>query len=66
LLQPGSLDVKASKSVAIRLGQFDYFMIRFSGRWVDTSGSGSVGGLEISSQGNFRYLAGIAFHIGGK
>jgi len=62
----GGLDVKVSKSVAIRLGQFDYFMTRFSGRWIDTSGTGTAGGLEISNQSNFRYLAGINFHIGGK
>jgi hypothetical protein len=62
----GGLDVKASKSISIRLGQFDYFMTRFSGRWIDTSGTGSAGGLEISNQSNFRYLAGINFLIGGK
>lgn len=62
----GGIDVKVNKSVAIRLGQFDYFMTRFSGRWVDTSGTGSAGGLEISNQSNFRYLAGVNFLIGGK
>jgi len=62
----GGVDVKVSKNVAIRLGQFDYFMTRFSGRWIDTTGSGSVGGLQISNQSNFRYLAGVNFHIGRK
>jgi len=62
----GGIDVKASKSIAIRLGQFDYFMTRFSGRWIDTSGTGSIGNLEISNQSNFRYLAGVNFLIGGK
>jgi outer membrane protein OmpA-like peptidoglycan-associated protein len=62
----GGLDLKVSKSVAIRLGQFDYFMTRFSGRWIDTSGTGSAGGLEISNQSNFRYLGGVNFLIGRK
>jgi outer membrane protein OmpA-like peptidoglycan-associated protein len=62
----GGLDVKVSRNVAIRLGQFDYFMTRFSGRWIDTTGSGAAGPREISNQSNFRYLAGINFHIGRK
>jgi len=62
----GGLDLKVSKNVAIRLGQFDYFMTRFSGRWIDTSGTGSAGELEISNQSNFRYLAGVNFLIGRK
>jgi outer membrane protein OmpA-like peptidoglycan-associated protein len=60
----GGLDVKVGKNVAIRLGQFDYFMTRFSGRYIDTSGTGSAGGLEINNQNNFRFLAGVVFHIG--
>lgn len=61
----GGLDINVSPSVAIRLGQFDYFMTRFSGRWIDTSvPGGAAGGLEISNQSNFRYLAGINIHIG--
>jgi opacity protein-like surface antigen len=60
----GGIDVKVSDKVAIRLAQFDYFMTRFSGRYVDTAGTGSVGGLEINNQNNFRYMAGINIHIG--
>ncbi len=60
----GGLDVKAGQHIAIRLGQFDYFMTRFSGREVSTSGTGSIGTLEISNQSNFRYMAGINFLIG--
>lgn len=61
----GGIDVKVSKSVAIRVGQFDYFLTRFSGRSVSTSGSGSIGTLEISNQSSFRYMAGVNFHLGG-
>jgi len=64
----GGLDVNVHKSVAIRLGQFDYLMTRFSGREVTfgaTPGS-YVGGLEISNQSNFRYMAGIVFKFGSK
>jgi hypothetical protein len=50
----GGLDVKVSKSIAIRLAQLDYFMTRFSGRYVDTTGTGSIGSLEINNQNNFR------------
>jgi outer membrane protein OmpA-like peptidoglycan-associated protein len=57
----GGVDVKVGKNVAIRLGQFDYFMTRFSGRYVGAAG---VGPVEINNQNNFRYLAGIVFHIG--
>jgi opacity protein-like surface antigen len=62
----GGLDVRASKSVTIRLGQFDYFMTRFSGRELITAGTGAAGALDISNQSNFRYMAGIVFHIGSK
>ncbi len=58
----GGLDVKAGKYIAIRLGQFDYFMTRFSGREVTPAGAGA---LDISNQSNFRYMAGINFLIGG-
>lgn len=60
------LDYRVSKHVAIRLAQFDYFMTRFSGRYIDTSGTGSAGGVEINNQNNFRYLAGVTFLLGGK
>jgi len=59
-------DVKVGKHIAIRPGQFDYFMTRFSGRSVSTSGTGSVGALDISNQSSFRYMAGINFLIGSK
>jgi outer membrane protein OmpA-like peptidoglycan-associated protein len=62
----GGLDVKVGKSVAIRLAQFDYFMTRFSGREVSTAGTGSVGGLEINNQSNWRYMGGIVFRMGRK
>jgi opacity protein-like surface antigen len=62
----GGLDVKASSHISIRVGQFDYFMTRFSGREVNTAGSGSVGNLQISNQSSFRYMAGINFLIGSK
>jgi len=62
----GGLDVKVGKTVAIRLAQFDYLMTRFSGREVSTSGTGSVGGLEISNQSNWRYMGGIVFRLGRK
>ncbi len=60
------LDYKVHKNIAIRLGQFDYFMTRFSGRYVDTSGTGTAGGVEINNQNNFRYMAGINILIGRK
>lgn len=62
----GGIDVKASKSVSIRLIEMDYFMTRFSGREVSTSGTGSLGNLQISNQSNTRILAGIVFNIGSK
>jgi len=60
----GGIDVKVSKSVAIRLAQLDYVMTRFSGREVQSAGTGAIGNLQISNQSNFRYMAGINFHIG--
>jgi outer membrane immunogenic protein len=62
----GGFDYKVHKNVAIRLGQFDYVMTRFSGREINTSGTGSAGDLTISNQSSFRYMAGINFLIGGK
>jgi len=61
----GGIDVKASKHIAIRVGQFDYFMTRFSGRGVSTAGTGSATAQDISNQSSFRYMAGINFHLGG-
>ncbi len=61
----GGLDYRASKHIALRLGQFDYLMTRFSGREVTTAGNGSIGTLDISNQSNFRYMGGIIFLLGG-
>jgi len=60
------LDVNVHKNVAIRLGQFDYLMTRFSGReyTLGASPGSYVGGKEISNQSNFRYMAGIVFKFG--
>jgi len=60
----GGLDVKVSEHVAIRLAQLDYFMTRFSGREIISGGSGTIGSQQISNQSNFRYQAGINFHLG--
>ncbi len=43
----GGLDVKASKNVSLRVGQFDYLYSHFSGE----------------KQNNFRYSAGVVFHF---
>ncbi len=53
----GGLDVKATRSVSIRLGQFDYLMTRFSG-------SSLTPASNIDNQNNFRYMGGIVFHAG--
>jgi len=58
----GGLDVNAGKHVAIRLGQFDYFMTRFSEHTVSSTGVVQ----EINNQSNFRYMAGINFLLGSK
>jgi hypothetical protein len=60
------VDVTVSKHVAIRLGQFDYFMTRFSGRYIDTAGTGSAGGVEINNQNNFRFMIGVNFLLRSK
>jgi outer membrane protein OmpA-like peptidoglycan-associated protein len=60
------LDVKVSKSVAIRVAQLDYFLTRFSGREIATAGTGAIGGKEINNQNNWRYMGGIVFHLGRK
>ncbi len=65
----GGIDVKVAKHVALRLGQFDYFMTRFS-EAIYTSPCVSPGpcGLssQINNQNNFRYMGGIVFRIGRK
>ena len=60
----GGIDLKASKTISIRLAQFDYFMTRFSGNGLNSAGTAIV--TEISNQSNFRYMAGIVFNIGKK
>ena len=62
----GGLDVKVAEHIAIRVGEFDYFMTRYSGREVIQQGTGAIGTLQISNQSSFRYLAGINFLIGKK
>ncbi len=43
----GGFDLKTSKNVSIRVGQFDYLMTRFGS----------------TNQNNFRYSAGLVFHF---
>jgi opacity protein-like surface antigen len=62
------IDVNVHKNIAIRLGQVDYLMTRFSEREIiqgATLGS-YIGGKEINNQSNFRYAAGIVFKFGSK
>jgi outer membrane protein OmpA-like peptidoglycan-associated protein len=60
------LDLKVHKNIAIRLGQADYLMTRFSGRELILGATPGtyVGGKEISNQSNFRYMGGIVFRVG--
>jgi opacity protein-like surface antigen len=60
------VDLKVHSRFAIRLGQLDYLMTRFSGREINLQGSGSVGALQISNQSSFRYLVGINIYLGSK
>ncbi len=48
----GGFDISVSRAVAIRVGQFDYLLTRFSNR------------LATNNQNNFRYSAGIVFTFG--
>ncbi len=59
----GGLDVKASRIISIRLGQFDYLMTRFSGSTLVPSGGTPVA-VSNKNQNNFRYMGGIVFHLG--
>ena len=55
--------------MSIRLGQFDYFMTRFSEAiYASPCVSGTPCGVaqQLNNQNNFRYLTGIVFHIGTK
>ncbi len=60
----GGIDVKIAKSVALRLGQFDYFMTRFSEAISASPGGGVT--TQINNQSSFRYMGGIVFRLGRK
>ena len=51
----GGLDLAINKSVALRLGEFDWMLTRFTNVFTDTN-----------NQNNFRYLAGVVFTFGGQ
>jgi hypothetical protein len=51
----GGLDVAVNKSVAIRIGEFDFMLTRFTNIWTNSN-----------NQHNFRYLAGVVFTFGGQ
>ena len=51
----GGVDVAINKSFAIRIGEVDYVLTRFTNIWTDTN-----------NQNNFRYLAGAVFTFGGR
>ena len=51
----GGVDLNISKSVALRLGEFDWMLTRYTNPWTSTN-----------NQNSFRYLAGIVFKFGGK
>ncbi len=48
----GGVDIPLSRTVAIRVGQVDYLLTRFTNQFTN------------SNQNNFRYSAGIVFHVG--
>ena len=48
----GGLDVNVSKSFAVRVGEFDYFLTRYTNPITSTN-----------NQNNFRYLAGVVFRF---
>jgi Outer membrane protein beta-barrel domain len=50
----GGLDIPVREHVAIRPGQFDYFLTRYE--WAP---------IGINNQSNFRYVAGVVFVFGG-
>jgi len=51
----GGIDVNVSDSVAIRLGEFDWILTRYTNPWTSTN-----------NQNSFRYLGGIVFKFGGR
>jgi hypothetical protein len=50
----GGLDVAVNKTVAIRVGEFDWMLTRFTNLFTNTN-----------NQNNFRYLGGVVFTFGG-
>jgi hypothetical protein len=50
----GGLDVHVSKVVALRLGEFDYMLTRYTNPLTNTN-----------NQNNFRYVGGVVFTFGG-
>lgn len=48
----GGLDITVSKNVALRVGEFDYFLTRYTNPITSTN-----------NQNNFRYLAGVIFQF---
>jgi outer membrane protein with beta-barrel domain len=48
----GGLDVNVSKSFAVRVGEFDYFLTRYTNPITSTN-----------NQNNFRYIAGVVFRF---
>lgn len=51
----GGIDYNISDQVAIRLGEFDWILTRYTNPWTNTN-----------NQNSFRYLGGIVFKFGGK
>jgi hypothetical protein len=51
----GGLDIAVNRSVAIRVGEFDYVVTRFTNIFTNTN-----------NQNNFRYLGGVVFTFGGQ
>jgi len=49
----GGLDVVVNKHFALRVGEVDWMMTRFTNIWTNTN-----------NQNNFRYLAGVVFTVG--
>ena len=50
----GGLDLNLNKTIALRLGEIDYMLTRYSNPIINTN-----------NQNNFRYLGGIVFKFGG-
>jgi hypothetical protein len=50
----GGLDLNLNKTIALRLGEVDYMLTRYTNPIISTN-----------NQNNFRYLGGIVFKFGG-